>query len=105
MRSVRRGFVLVVLLYLGLDFTHPSIPGAVSFNPDACTEGVRAERGRADVAVVPALSLVRHALVPRVVTVGPKRPRRDRPDPASAPRHRPFKRLAPHDRSAATDDH
>lgn len=36
--------VLFFLLYVGLDFSSPLIPGAVSFDPDESVEGVRTGR-------------------------------------------------------------
>jgi hypothetical protein len=40
--------VLLLLLYLSLDFTNPMMPGAVTFDPAESVEGVRIERVRSD---------------------------------------------------------
>ncbi len=52
--------VLLILLYVTLDFANPMMPGAVMFNPDDTIEGVYVERVRPQspavaVALVPIL--------------------------------------------------
>jgi hypothetical protein len=42
----RSRLILLVLLYLVLDFANPHMPGAVSFDPDESIDGVRVERDR-----------------------------------------------------------
>lgn len=40
-----RGLVLSLLVYVLLDFSNPLIPGAVTFNPEDCTDGIRTSWG------------------------------------------------------------
>jgi hypothetical protein len=44
-----RVLVLMLLLYLGADFSNPLMPGAVSFAPDDSVEGLRSSRSAAEV--------------------------------------------------------
>jgi len=43
---VVRALVLLIVLYIALDFTNPHMPGAVTFDPAKSIEGVHAERTR-----------------------------------------------------------
>jgi hypothetical protein len=54
--NTRRGLLLVVLLYVTLDFSLPDMPGAFEFDPAGCVESVEAARGRvaSEVIVLPA---------------------------------------------------
>ncbi|MBI1737585.1 MAG: hypothetical protein HYR51_20630 [Candidatus Rokubacteria bacterium] len=103
--AVQRGLLVLVLLYVALDFTNPLIPGAVSFDPEACTEGARIERGRAAVVATPALPLVQHDAVPVVMTIRVGMTPSDRRHVAPSARQRPSKVPASHDRSSPTEDH
>lgn len=40
-----RRLALCLLLYVFLDFSNPMIPGAVSFDPEECTDGIGTARG------------------------------------------------------------
>jgi len=53
----RRALLLVVLIYVALDLSLPSMPGAFVFDPDNSAEGTHVARGRlaAEVAVLPTL--------------------------------------------------
>jgi hypothetical protein len=54
----RRALLLVVLIYVTLDLSLPSMPGAFVFEPGDSAEGTQVARGRlaAEVAVLPALN-------------------------------------------------
>jgi hypothetical protein len=43
-----RWLVWLLLIYIGLDFSNPLMPGAVNFDADDSVDGVHAERVRAD---------------------------------------------------------
>jgi hypothetical protein len=49
----RRLFAILLLLYVAADFSNPMMPGAVSFDPSASVDGVRADRARADDTALP----------------------------------------------------
>jgi hypothetical protein len=102
--GVRRVVLLAALLYLALDVTHPSIPGALSFDPEACTEAVRAERGRTQV-VAPTVALLPLAVAPAARESADRPARHEAPAAAPGPRHRPHKRPARSDPASPTDDH
>lgn len=59
MRPVTRRprFLLVILVYVALDFSLPSMPGAFVFEPTESVETVQARVGRAGLEVVVALPL------------------------------------------------
>lgn len=54
MRALQR-LVLLLLVYVAVDFANPLMPGAVSFNPDDSVEGVRASQARVGDAPVMAV--------------------------------------------------
>ncbi len=41
-----RRLVLLLVIYVGLDFANPMMPGAVNFDPGDSVEAIHAERGR-----------------------------------------------------------
>ena len=55
MRVLQR-LVLLLLVYVAVDFANPLMPGAVSFNPDDSVEAVRASQARVGDAPVVAVS-------------------------------------------------
>lgn len=69
-RRVPRAIVALVLLYLALDLCNP-LPGAFSFNPDQCIDGVRAEPLRDEIPTPTVLVLPTQA---RVEPPPPTRP-------------------------------
>jgi hypothetical protein len=54
--NCRRGLLLVVLIYVALDFSLPEMPGAFVFDPAGSVESVEVARGRltAEIVVLPA---------------------------------------------------
>ena len=54
----RQGLLLVVLIYVTLDLSLPSMPGAFVFEPGDSAEGTQVARGRlvADIAMLPPLN-------------------------------------------------
>lgn len=66
--AIPRVVIVLVLLYLALDFSNPMLRGAFSFNPDHSVDGVRAEPPGERIASPAAL------LLPEHVRVDPKPP-------------------------------
>lgn len=73
-----RVLVLLVLVYVSLDFANPLMPGAVSFDADDSVEGVHADRFRVDGDVGSLAPLpIPAGVEPRLASRGPG-PRRQR---------------------------
>lgn len=49
--------LLAILVYISLDFSLPTMPGAFVFEPTESVETIQVNRGRADIEVVVALPL------------------------------------------------
>ena len=81
--AAMRGHLLVglLLMYVGLDFANPMMPGAVSFDPSECVEGVHLERARTpeSTASVPVLPVARRIDTASAERAAPRSVRNPRP--------------------------
>jgi hypothetical protein len=78
--TCRRGLLVVILVYVALDLSLPTMPGAFVFEPADSVESIGGGRPTARVVVLPRLrSDLRHRLPPRSEVAPLGRPPGHRP--------------------------